>query len=246
MKKTSKKIFIVIIIFLFILIWAYLTKSGVIANFLGIQALEPNAVVVPGSGNNSLPGSINPGIEFKPVIYLYPAEEKNVSVKLDYQGDLISTYPKYENGWKVAAHPDGRIINEADGREYSYLFWEGESSHPVDYDLSQGFVVRGSETAEFLQEKLTFLGLTPKEYNEFIVFWLPQMEKNNYNLIHFASDCEYSDRAKLDIVPKPDSMQRVFMVFKSLEENADIQEQVLQPFSRVGFSVVEWGGTEVK
>lgn len=242
MTKNKKILIITVGISIPILIWFGLTKAAIIPNYLGWDFLCPEDEIRP----PYFPDNPDPIMYYKPVIYLYPTEEKNVSVKLDYQGDLISTYPKYENGWQVVAHPDGKIINEFDGREYSYLFWEGENSHPADYDLSQGFVVRGSETAEFLQEKLTFLGLTPKEYNEFIVFWLPQMEKNNYNLIHFASDSEYSDRAKLDIVPKPDSIQRVFMVFKSLKEKIDTKPQVLQPFSRAGFSVIEWGGTEVK
>ena len=34
----------------------------------------------------------------KPVIYLYPEETKEVSVTLDFNGKLSSTYPAYENG----------------------------------------------------------------------------------------------------------------------------------------------------
>ena len=45
-------------------------------------------------------------------------------------------------------------------KEYSYLFWEGVSN--AEYDLSKGWCVPGDETAEFLQETLAALGLTPK------------------------------------------------------------------------------------
>ena len=45
-------------------------------------------------------------------------------------------------------------------------------------DFSRGFVVRGSDTAAFLREKLAYMGLTPREYNEFIVYWLPRMQNN--------------------------------------------------------------------
>lgn len=38
----------------------------------------------------------------------------------------------------------------------------------------------------------------------------------------------------------------VFMVYKPLQEYQDIPEQELQSFERVGFSVVEWGGTELE
>ncbi|MGI5959286.1 MAG: hypothetical protein ACOX60_07725 [Massiliimalia sp.] len=179
----------------------------------------------------------------KPVIYLYPEEEANVTVKLDYQGQLTCTYPEYENGWNVTAYPDGTLVNHQDDLSYSYLFWEGTSD--IEYDLSQGFVVKGEDTADFLRETLEFQGLTPKEYNEFIVYWLPQLESNPYNLISFQQDT-YTQYAPLTITPKPDHILRIFMVCKPLEHPIEIQEQELSPFERDGFTVVEWGGTLLK
>ncbi len=88
--------------------------------------------------------------------------------------------------------------------------------------------------------------MTPKEYNEFIVYWAPQMIDNTYNLIHFATKSEYDDRAVLDITPKPDSLLRVFLTFKQLNNKIDIKPQEIKTFERKGFSVVEWGGTELK
>ncbi|PKM63028.1 MAG: hypothetical protein CVU97_02405 [Firmicutes bacterium HGW-Firmicutes-21] len=187
--------------------------------------------------------SCDPVAYDKPVIYLYPMEETEVSVKLHFNGSLDCTYPAYNDGWNVTAFPDGRLINKADGREYSYLFWEGVSD--VEYDMSKGFVVRGEDTAAFLQEKLEYLGLTPREYNEFIVFWLPLMQSNRYNLITFQEDA-YTDNAVLDITPQPDSILRIFMVYKPLDEHTEIEEQILPTFTRQGFTVVEWGGTCLK
>lgn len=183
----------------------------------------------------------------KPVIYLYPQHKQEISVKLFYQGKLTSTYPLYDtemNGWKVTAYPNGQLINVVDRQPYSYLFWEGIPDN-MDYDMSTGFVVTGKDTAAFLQKSLKAAGLTPKEYNEFIVYWLPRMENNAYNFIHFAAK-EYTDIARLEIDPKPDSLLRVFMVFKALEKPVDIPPQKIEPFARKGFAVVEWGGTEVK
>ncbi len=184
-------------------------------------------------------------LDEKPVIYLYPQSEQNVMVQLDYQGKLIADYPAYDNGWNVTAYPDGHLINHADNQEYSYLFWEGQPSQPVNWDLSTGFVVKGSETREFLQEKLAQLGLTAKEYNEFIVYWYPKMKDNAYNLIHFAGE-QYTAMAPLTITPKPDSMLRVFMVFKPLVKEIAVKPQEIQPFERRGFTVVEWGGAEAR
>lgn len=179
----------------------------------------------------------------KPVIYLYPTEEQRVSVELEYQGEFTCTYPNYDNGWDVIAHPDGTIINLKDQREYSYLYWEGISE--INYDMSKGFVVKGEETEEFLKDKLEFLGLTPREYNEFIVYWLPLMQENEYNLITFVGK-EYDDLAKLKITPQPDSILRVMMAYKPLKYPVIVEEQELETFERKGFSVIEWGGVEVK
>ncbi|MGN0136821.1 hypothetical protein [Anaerotignum sp.] len=178
----------------------------------------------------------------KPVIYLYPEETTDISVELEYDGELTVTYPAYNDGWKVAAEPDGTLTNHADGREYSYLFWEGEGYGEMDF--SEGFVVKGEDTVAFLQEKLSAMGMTPREYNEFIVYWLPYMQDNAYNLISFQWE-NYDESAKLHITPAPDNLLRVFMAFKALEEPVDIPEQELPTLQRAGFTVVEWGGTEV-
>ena len=178
----------------------------------------------------------------KPVIYLYPEQETEVEVQLDYDGTLVCTYPEYDDGWKVIAQPDGTLRDES-GKTYSYLFWEGTSD--TTYDFSKGFVVKGSDTAEFLEDKLAELGLNGKEANEFIVYWLPRMQENKYNLITFQTKA-YTDVAKLHIAPEPDSILRVFMAYKELEAPINIEEPAIAPFERKGFTVVEWGGAEVK
>lgn len=178
----------------------------------------------------------------KPVIYLYPEEEMQVSVKLDYRGKLTSTYPTYEDGWTVTARSDGTLINPDTGREYYCLFWEGITD--VEYDLTSGFMVKGEETAAFLEDALSALGLTEKEANEFIIYWLPRMEGNPYNLISFQKET-YTDNAVLTIDPAPDSVLRVFMAWKGLSEPVEVEPQMLEGFERTGFTVVEWGGTEI-
>lgn len=181
------------------------------------------------------------GSDEKPVIYLYPEKETEVSVRLDYDGELTVTWPVYEDGWNVTARPDGTLL-DAEGNAYSYLFWEGVTD--AEYDFSKGFCVAGEDTADFLRKTLAEIGLTPEEYNEFIVYWLPQMQDNAYNLISFQQE-RYTQNAKLDITPEPDSMLRVFMAWKPLERPQEIEPQEFTPFRREGFTVVEWGGTKV-
>ncbi|MBQ8496343.1 MAG: hypothetical protein IJ489_02680 [Clostridia bacterium] len=178
----------------------------------------------------------------KPVIYLYPETETEITVKLDYSGKLYCTYPAYRDGWHILASPDGTLTDLSDGREYAYLFWDGYID--TTYDISQGFVVKGEDTMIFLQDILAKMGLTENEANDFIVYWLPRMQKNPYNLITFQHE-SYTDIAKLEISPKPDSVLRVFMVFMALETPIDMESPEIVPFERNGFTVVEWGGTEI-
>lgn len=190
---------------------------------------------------DSTPGS-TAMIVAKPVIYLYPEETTQVEVLLETDGELVASWPAYGDGWRVTAQPDGTLTDE-DGNEYSYLFWEAESN--TVYDFSQGFCVAGEDTGEFLRETLAAMGLTPKEYNEFIVYWLPLMQGNPYNLISFQDEA-YTESAVLTVSPAPDSLLRVFMAWRPLTEAVEIEPQAIEPFQRNGFTVVEWGGAQVK
>ena len=179
----------------------------------------------------------------KPVIYLYPEEECEVHVGLSLDGDLTVSYPQYpSDGWQVTASPDG-TLTDAESRTYDSLFWEAELD--ADYDLSRGFCVAGEDTAAFLEETLAALGLSETEANAFIVYWLPRMQDNAYNLITFQQDA-YTDAAELNIEPAPDTVIRVFMVWQGLDKAIDIAEPTLPATpARDGFTVVEWGGTEI-
>ena len=176
----------------------------------------------------------------KPVLYLYPPEETTVTVSLSLDGELTCAYPAMEEGgWTVTARPDGTLVDEA-GREYPCLFWEGTLA--AEWDFSSGFVVEGSRTADFLEEKLALLGLTDREAADFITYWLPRMEGNAYNLIAFQQDT-YTQAAALSISPAPDTLLRVFMAYRPLTKAVRVPEQLLEAAPpREGFTAVEWGG----
>lgn len=179
---------------------------------------------------------------YKPVIYLYPEQETDVEVRLDVNGQLTCTYPKYENGWCITAHPDG-TLEDRSKMLYNYLYWEGKINAP--YDFSKGFCIPGEDSAEFLEDALERLGLTRKEANEFIVYWLPLMEQNPYNIVTFQTDA-YTSSAKLEVSPAADTVIRIFMAWKACDEYVQLEPQILTAPERKGFTVVEWGGTEIK
>lgn len=179
----------------------------------------------------------------KPVLYLYPEEETTVDVKVSFPyGRLTCAYPEYNDGWTVTAMPDGTLFDKQ-GNEYYCLYWEGELGKTPD--MSKGFCVKGSDTAVFLREKLLSIGLTPREANEFIIYWLPQMEDNEYNVISFHTD-EYAEISPLEISPVPDTLIRVFMTWYESSSEIQLQPQILPQYERKGFTAVEWGGGEIR
>ena len=180
----------------------------------------------------------------KPIIYLYPETDTVCSVRLELNGEFTCTYPDYgKDGWQnFTAKPDGTLVFE-DGREYYALYWEGKVN--AVFDTSRGFCVKGGDTAAFLSDALPKLGLSAKEANEFIIYWLPRMQGNPYNLIAFQSSA-YTESAKLTVEPAPDALIRVFMAYKPLDIPVDIEPQTFDTPQRTGFTVVEWGGSEIK
>jgi hypothetical protein len=182
---------------------------------------------------------------FKPIIYLYPEKETEVTVKLLNKNLITCSYPKYEDGWTVLAKPNGDLIDKQTGRNLYALYYESDLVKNAKVE-DEGFCIKGEDTAKFLEEKLAVLSLTDRESEEFIVYWLPKLEANNYNYIRFLSKEEIEENMPLEITPNPDSVIRVWMSYKGLEGPVDVEEQILETPERTGFTVVEWGGTEIK
>jgi hypothetical protein len=182
----------------------------------------------------------------KPIIYLYPTQKTDVSIKLDFKGKMETTFPKYESNWDLTAYPEGKIFDKKTNRYYNSLFWDGVSNFPKDhFNYKDGFIVLKKDLTSFLIEKLEFIGLSNPETNDFIQFWLPILEKNEINFIHFWINDDYNGICKSQITPKPDSEIRLFMDFYNLENPIEIQTQKLISIDRKGFTYIEWGGTDV-
>lgn len=185
-----------------------------------------------------------PNVVYKPLIYIYPEYTMDISVKLGNSNNLSFSYPRYNNGWNVKAYKDGTLIDKNTNRELYGLFWEGNN-----YESSikeEGFIVSGSEALTFLEEKLEILGLSQKESEEFIIYWLPKLESNKYNYIRFASKEEIDNYMPLEITPKPETVIRLLMEYKPLDKIVKVKEQDLTKVIRKGYTVVEWGGTLIK
>lgn len=182
---------------------------------------------------------------YKPIIYLYPTEDTKLTVNLGYEDKITCSYPQYTTCWNVLAKTSSDLIDLNTNRSLYALYYESESVY--DFKIQKdGFIVRGSDVSEFLEEKLAILGLTEREAEEFIVYWLPQLQKNEYNYIRFATIEEINKNMPLEFSVEPDTLVRILMTYKGLDKPIDVEEQQLETPERKGFVAVEWGGTEIK
>ena len=175
----------------------------------------------------------------KPVLYLYPKKETNVKVTFDKPEMLTTTYPKYINSWDVRVKPNGDMYDK-NGKYYYALYWEEMKNHEVSFN--EGFYVTKENAITFLEDKLKTIGLNDKERNEFIMYWLPILEKNGQSLVYFELTEERNKYSPITIKPAPDSLLRIAMHVKKVDKKVNIKEQKLKTFNRKGFVAVEWGG----
>ena len=175
----------------------------------------------------------------KPILYLYPKETTKVKITFEHPDILKTTYPKYEKEWNVIVKEDGTITDK-NGRTYYALYWDEIQKNKVNFKT--GFYVTSKNAIKFLEEKLFEIGLTEREANEFIMYWLPKLEENKKSLVYFELTEEREKNNKIIIEPKPDSLLRLTIHIKKVKKEQKIKEQKIKPFTREGFTAVEWGG----
>lgn len=173
----------------------------------------------------------------KPVIYLYPDSEMDISVKVGAK--ITVSDPEYGNGWNVTAKPSGEL--KLAGQTYPYLFWEGLGfgKYPA---ITSGTVVARADVASTINKQLSQIGLNTKEIADFNEFWLPKMPTKPYVRLTWLQNKEMDELAPLKITPAPTSVIRVFLDFQGHDQKINIPVQQLISYPRDGYTAVEWGG----
>ena len=118
----------------------------------------------------------------KPVIYLYPTTNTEISVNVYPLHGISISDPIYKDGWKVISDSDSNILNLDDNKTYPYLFWES-NNYSLFFDglkiPKEGFVISRDNLQTDLSDKLLELGLNKKEVKDFEDFWIPKMLQKN-------------------------------------------------------------------
>jgi len=210
-----------------------------------------------------------PGGCGKPVIYLYPQKTTQVSVKFNVPVQFTADIPKYDDSWQVLANPDGSLQNlksnqatcsridftkkgseyaqkACETNNYPYLYWAGNIYSQKYPGITKGWVVAKDDLNDFLQNKLSEIGLSLNEKKDFMEYWLPDMLSKNspYYRLSFLQTNELNYLFPMTVEPKPDTIFRIFLDYLPLSQKPtqEILPQSLNKLVRNGFTFVEWGG----
>ena len=187
----------------------------------------------------------------KPLIYLYSDTTLDVKINLNPKSNLVFTYPAYYDQWSITVNQSS-ITNHKDNKVYPYLFWEGETdklNFISDKNIFPGFVVQTDTLVTFFENTLTAAGLNQTEQTDFITFWAPKMKQHQWVFIQFLQGGDYEKWiSAMQINPEPESLIRLFMLYVPLQSDQPeffITPQEIAKTERSGFTVVEWGGSEI-
>ncbi len=182
----------------------------------------------------------------KPAIYLYPKKAQSIGVKLDLDGKLTVSNPKYDStaGWNVLALPDGTIKQPLNMTEYPYLYYEADLNN-VNIP-KEGWVVEKSNLKDQISKLLNQIGFNGKETDDFLSYWLPRLTEKPYYFITLLPENVINEKEKLTFSSTPDTLIRTRFVFEGLDYPMSVAPLPNIPsHSRTGFTVTDWGGTLV-
>lgn len=202
------------------------------------------------------------GIHCKPAVYLYPPKKQLVNVKVIPSGFLTYTDPPYDpdKGWTVNAFPGGELFTmNHKPITNNYLYFESKIRDEVIEKPTRGWVVKYEDLTNLYQNILPKLGLNEQQKNDFIEYWNKALSKDPapYYFVGVIDQSNVDQIERLEITPKPDSVNRVRIYFERLNEPKQVQEpsdiglqQSTSPEKAESrklraeseFKVVEWGG----
>ncbi len=179
----------------------------------------------------------------KPNIYIYPTQKEQLQIKVLFPqgGRIINSEPLYKNGWNISVDTSGTINNE-----FRYLFYECKI--PNHFQTDEGWLVIRNDLEIFFNDNLKKFGFNENEIKDFTAYWIPILKEHNYYLIYPQKADIINQLVELQISEKPESIQRLYYLFKGVNtgEIVNLQTPQISEFTRKGYAVVEWGGIFVE
>ncbi len=193
----------------------------------------------------------------KPVIYCYSDQTTKFDFQLIPKGELTFAYPSLNSNQTWQIKLENNVLSDQKSlQNYPYLFWESQQKN-INFELASikqskdeicGSIISKANIVSYLDSTLTALGFNFREKTDFITFWAPQMQEDNYYLIQFVQNSQCEKFSQYKINPTPDHLNRIYMLFagnNQLDFPFEVVPQQLNPLERNGFYFVDWGGIEI-
>lgn len=172
----------------------------------------------------------------KPNIYLYPAENIDLCIDLEFpqDGRIVESVPDYLDGWCVSVDPSGKIDNA-----YDFLFYE--SVQPDVWQYDKGWCVKRESLKTFFESNMANCNFSEKEINDFTDYWIPLLKEYEYYSVFPQFTGRIDQVIHLNFSVQPDNVFRLFYGLQGASEYKDLPEPQIEKINRNGFAVVEWG-----
>lgn len=180
---------------------------------------------------------------YKPNIYIYSREKREVTVIFDEPELLTKTIPEYTDGWQVTAEGESHLTDPS-GRMYDYLFYES-ITEPSVFETEAGWRIAADRRSGQFEEILSGLGFNEQETADFVEFWTEKLDPG-VDYIMYPQGTDLVDLAMpVTISSTPESVERIWFVFVK-DDGRDVEEPAGYELSRGGedcsWYVIEWGG----
>ena len=183
---------------------------------------------------------------YKPNIYIYSQEKREVTVVFDEPELLTAAIPEYEGCWQVTADADGRLA-DVSGEVYDYLFYESVTEAFL-FETEAGWRIPADGREECFEKILSELGFRENETADFTEFWTEKLEPDTDYLM-YPQGTERVDLAMpVTITEEPECLERIWFVFVE-DDGQSVEEPAGYELTRGGeecrYYVLEWGGLVV-
>ncbi|TRM59990.1 hypothetical protein BD626DRAFT_506103 [Schizophyllum amplum] len=163
--------------------------------------------------------------------------------------------------WRVQTQQDGTLRELSTGLDVAYLYWEARTEgagisspppspsrdttqptpttevfSPATSSVSDGdsVLLAVDGITLYLDAALAAMGLHTEARTSFITYWLPALLKHKHVALRFVNQAAYERAAPLEVVPAPDVVTRVFMLFKGVDvsDGVDLDASLVDPDAR--------------
>lgn len=176
-------------------------------------------------------------IDYKPNIYIYPKEQIDLNVKINFPlgGEILTSIPEYGGGWNITVDANGLINNE-----YRFLFYE--SIQPGIWQKQYGWTVEKAKLESFFRENMAQYGFKGAEIDDFIEYWIPRLDKSELYVIYPQTKEIIDQVISLEFSLQPENMLRLHYLIKGTDsKNSNLTAPSIEGFKREGYFVTEWG-----